>query len=216
MSAPPAHVICLVGMSNVGKSHWAQRLADEAGYEVMDCDLELARVLFPGAPDVSAAHELAAWLGQPGDPGYAAASTHLLMVERMVMQTVLARLRGRVAPALQPLVIDTGGSVIHAGEDVLDGLRELTRVVYLEAAPERAGAMYARYLRQPKALIWADAWQPLPGEPVMAARERCYPALLASRARRYAGLAHVTLPAALHERPDAPLSLLTNTESAAG
>lgn len=207
--ASAARPLCLVGMSNVGKSRWATRLAREAGHEVIDCDLEIARRLFPGQPDALAGERLAAWLGQPGDPGHEAASVAFLRVERAVMLRVLERLRQReAAAAYRPLVIDTGGSVVHAGDDVLAGLRALTRVIYLETAPASAEAMYTRYLAHPKALIWADAWQPRPGEAAREARARCYPLLLASRARRYAALAHVSLPAALHAPPDAPLELL--------
>lgn len=198
-----AAVISLIGMSNVGKSHWARRLARSAGYEHVDCDRLIAQTLFPDPATCPDLGGLASWLGQPGDDRYTERSRRLLVAEREVMTGVLRRLEAGTGAAR--VVIDTSGSVIHAGEDVLAALRRLTRVIYLEAPPEQAAALYARYLARPKPLIWGDAWQPQAGETVAAARERCYPALLALRAARYAALAHVTVPA---ERKEAELRRL--------
>jgi len=210
---PPARApraICLIGMSNIGKSHWAARLADEAGFEVVDCDSLLTRRLFPEATDCADLRALADWLGQPGEPRYEDNSRRLLAAEREVMLAVIARLRADAGT--RPLVIDTGGSVIHAGDDVLAALRGLSRVVYLEATPAQRERLYARYLAEPKPLIWGDAWRPAPGEAVDAARRRCYPALLAARAARYAGLAEITLPADLMSRPEGLASLLSRVD----
>lgn len=187
-------VLCLIGMSNIGKSHWAACLAAEAGYEVIDCDARLTQALQPvvGAAAGSDLRGLAHWLGQPGDDRYEANSRRLLAAEREVMLSLLADLQVRSSE--HPLVIDTGGSVIHAGDDVLAALRALSRVIYLEATPVQTQEMFARYLAEPKPLIWGDAWQRRPGESVDEARRRCYPVLLAARAARYAELAELTLP----------------------
>lgn len=195
-----ARPLCLIGMSNIGKSQWAARLRAEAGAEVIDCDRLLAQQLFPepgAAPDL---HRLAAWLGQPGDTCYVQNSALLLAAEREVMLQVLARLP---APGDgRPCVIDTGGSVIHAGVDVLQALQRQTCVIHLQATPAQREQLFARYLAEPKPLLWGDAWQPQPGEPVADARQRCYPLLLAARERAYAALAACSLPADLLSRPE--------------
>lgn len=205
MAAGTRLPLCLIGMSNIGKSQWSARLAAEAGYEVIDCDELLAKKLFPGA-DLRA---LADWLGQPGEPRYEPRSRQLLAAEREVMLACLVRLRDHAAA--RPLVVDTGGSVIHAGEDVLAALGRLTRIVYLEATAAQRDQLYARYLAEPKPLIWGDAWQPRPDEPADQARRRCYPLLLARRAACYARLADVTLPADLLSRPGGMATLLEQT-----
>lgn len=195
----PAQVISLIGMSNVGKSYLARRLAREAGYEHVDCDRLIAQHLFPQAAGTAGVQDLAVWLGQPGDDRYDERSQRLLAVERDVMQELLRALENG-AGAPRPQVIDTSGSVIHAGADVLAALRRLTRVIYLEATPAQSAGLYARYLARPKPLVWGEAWQPQAGETAVAARERCYPLLLAMRAARYAELAHVRVPS---DRKDA-------------
>lgn len=188
-----AAVISLIGMSNVGKSHWARRLAREAGYQHIDCDLLIAHALFPDPAERPSLRGMASWLGQPGDVRYAERSLRLLAAEREVMLELMRDLEAE--PGGDPRVLDTSGSVIHAGDDVLAALQQHTRVVYLEAPASQLAALYARYLAQPKPLIWGDTWEPRDGESVAAARARCYPALLADRARRYAALAHVTVTA---------------------
>lgn len=200
----PAKVISLIGMSNVGKSYLARRLAREAGYEHVDCDRLIAQRLFAQAPGTAGVEDLALWLGQPGDARYDERSQRLLAVEREVMQELLRGLETGAGSHRQ--VIDTSGSVIHAGADVLAALRRQTRVIYLEATPAQSAVLYARYLARPKPLVWAEAWQPQAGETAVATRERCYPALLAMRAARYAGLAHVTVPS---DRKDEQLRQLT-------
>lgn len=190
--------LVLIGMSNIGKSHWARRLAQEHGCRHIDCDRLIAQALLPEHSGADT-RDLAAWLGQPGDAGYAVRSEGLLAAERQVMLDLLADLAA--APSEPGLVIDTSGSVIHVGDDVLATLRARARIVYLEATPAQLELLYARYLAEPKPLIWGDAWQPLPGEPVAEARRRCYPLLLAARAERYAALAHVIVPAASHDHP---------------
>lgn len=189
--------LTLVGMSNIGKSRWARRLAASAGYQVVDCDALVMQRLLPEA-GAAALQGLAAWMGQPGDARYPERSARLLAVEHEVMAGLVARLAADDSG--RALVIDTGGSVIHAGADVLAGLRRHTRVVHLMAPEAHIGRLYARYLSRPKPLVWADAWQPLPGETVAAARERCYPLLLRLRAARYAELAHVNLSWQAHSR----------------
>ncbi len=201
---PP--VLSLIGMSNVGKSQWAARLAQEAGYEVVDCDHLLTQRLFPDPADCPDLRTLADWLGQPGEARYEANSRRLLAAEREVMRAVLADLPP--AATARPRVIDTGGSVIHAGADVLADLRRLTRVVYLEASPAQVEMMYARYLAEPKPLIWGESWQPRPGETAALARARCYPLLLAERSARYGELAHLRLPATSLSHPEALRILL--------
>lgn len=187
-------------MSNIGKSGWAARVRDACAAEVIDCDQLLASRLFPQQGETPDLRRLATWLGQPGDACYPQNSARLLAAEREVMHQVLARLQARDAGT--SCVIDTGGSVIHAGADVLQALRRQTCVIHLQATPAQREQLYARYLAEPKPLIWGDAWQPRPGESVSDARRRCYPLLLEAREQAYANLAELTLPADLLERPE--------------
>ena len=75
---------------------------------------------------------------------------------------------------------------------MLTALRRQTCILHLQITPDQRAQLFARYLREPKPLIWGDAWQPRPGESVSDARRRCYPLLLEAREQAYADLAELT------------------------
>ena len=203
--------IALVGMSNIGKSHWAARLAAEAGFTCVDCDhevegllgTELTRLGYAGLQDV------ARWMGQPYESRYEETSGKYIACEKEVMQNVVARLRDQASP---PLVIDTTGSVIYVGDDVIEALRQSARVIYLEAPTGHIDALFARYLAEPKPVIWGDAYAPRTGESPQDCLRRCYTDLLTSRARRYQAIAHVTIPFEQHHHPAADVRALLDAE----
>ena len=192
--------ISLIGMSNIGKSHWARRLAAESGYERVDCDTlvekmlgdELAKLGYKGI------HDVAKWMGQPFDPQYPDTSRKYLACERAVMLNIIERLR---SDPYKPLVIDTTGSVIYSGEDVTEQLKALTRVVYFCASERHVAKLFERYIANPKPVIWGDSFQPLPGEVPAETLKRCYPNLLAYRAERYGAMAHIGVSFEQHKAP---------------
>lgn len=197
----------LIGMSNIGKSRWSKRLAAESGFARIACDAlieeRLGAELRPRG--FAGIHGVARWMGQPYDPQYPETGAQYLAHERAVMEDVLARLG---APDAPPTVIDTTGSVIYTGGDIAARLRDLTRVVYLEASPEHVTQLFERYMASPKPVIWGDAFAPHAGETPGDALKRCYPELLRFRAARYAALAHVTIPFERHRAADADLMAL--------
>jgi len=190
--------ITLIGMSNIGKSHWAKKLAAEGGFERIDCDGLVEQKL--KAELSKAGHSgiegMAKWLGQPFDPQYPETSQIYTDRERAVMEDVIAKLGDKA----RPLVIDTTGSVIYTGDDILERLRNLTKVVYFEASRDHVAHLFAKYATDPKPLIWNGAYAPRAGEAAEDALKRCYPELLEGRARRYAKIAHVTIPFDDHKK----------------
>ena len=123
-------------MSNIGKSHWAKRLAAESGFEWVDCDLmveqrltaQLAEFNYKGIEGV------AEWMGHPFDPQYPETSRIYIDCEKAVMLEVIDKLC-TTPPDSKPLVVDTTGSVIYTGADIAEQLGKLSRIVYLEASP---------------------------------------------------------------------------------
>jgi shikimate kinase len=196
-------------MSNIGKTHWAERLAAERGFERIDCDQmiedrlgsELTQLGYKGIAGV------AKWMGQPFDPQYAETSQAFIDHEKAVMEEVLRRLH--FSPRDKQLVIDATGSVIYTGDDIIEPLRSFTRVVYLEASRAHVKEMLARYVSDPKPLVWGDhAFAPGHNEKPEETLKRCYPDLLESRARRYAKMAHVTIPFEQHRKSGATIDAL--------
>jgi shikimate kinase len=180
-------------MSNIGKSHWARRMAAEAGYEWIECDdlieTQLGDILVKLG--YRGLNDMARWMGQPYDAQYKDTSRKYMDCERAVMLDIIERLR---APSTRPLVIDTTGSVIYAGDDMLAKLKKLTHVLYFEASIDHVDRLFKQYLANPKPVIWGESYTPTSDETPGDSLERCYPELLNYRAARYRDWAHIMVP----------------------
>lgn len=189
--------LCLVGMSGIGKSFWAKRLA-ERGWTRHDCDAEIgARLgsLVTAAPGEEPVHALGRWMGMPWSEGYGEREARYLALEETVTREALDA-------SGEDSVIDATGSVIYLSEELRDALRERCRVVYLRTPDQRRDAMLKRYLEEPKPVVWAGAFSTSEGERPEDALPRCYAELLAIRDARYRAMAHATLDGAELEARD--------------
>jgi shikimate kinase len=90
----------------------------------------------------------------------------------------------------QGIVLDTTGSVVYTGEETCRRMQSLTTVVYLEASPTEEELLIARYLTDPKPVLWTDQFSQRPGESTRDAIARCYPQLIAQRKKLYERYAH--------------------------
>ncbi len=191
--------VTLIGMSNIGKSHWSRRLAEEAGFHRIDCDTLVERKLAPelAAGGYEGIHEVARWMGQPYDAQYPESSRKYIACERAVMLETIETLRA-ADPDTNPCVVDTTGSVIYTGEDIVEELKSLTDVIYMAASPQHVDRLFRNYIAVPKPVIWGDVFSRVEGETNEDALERCYAALLSSRARLYERMAEVIVPFEQH------------------
>ncbi len=176
--------IALIGMSGMGKTHWAQKLAEE-GFAHMCCD-EMIAERIAGLPSLHI-HDLAAWMGKPYEDGYAEREREYLRLEEEVTREALSRDNGNK-------VVDTTGSVIYLPETLRAQLKEQSLVVYLQESPDRIAELFAEFVRNPKPVVWGDQFSQQEGESGEEALKRCYPSLLQFRSRQYAACADVTLP----------------------
>ena len=87
-------------------------------------------------------------------------------------------------------ILDTTGSVVYTGEEIFRRMQSLTTVVYLEASPAEENLLIARYLTDPKPVLWGDQFARRPGETTQDAIARCYPQLIARRKKMYERYAH--------------------------
>ncbi len=180
-------------MSNVGKTLWSHRL-EQHGFQRYTCDdmieVKLATELrtqgFSGIADV------ARWMGHPYHEQYPSTSALYLSYERQSLEEIIAILSDPVY-ADRDIVVDTTGSVIYTGEDMLTQLQNLTTVVYLETPEEVQQEMMQSFFQNPKPLIWGDSFAIEQGESPDAALKRCYPLLLHQRTRSYQEYADVVL-----------------------
>jgi shikimate kinase len=184
--------LALVGMSGSGKTFWAKRLA-ETGRQAISCDDRIEQRLASrlAAGGYAGINGVAAWMGWPDSPAYAGREADYLAEEIHTLDEILTALeRNRQ----QELILDTTGSVIYTGNNLLMRLRRQMTVVYLAASPEEQQLLIQRYLTDPKPVLWRGAFQPRPGEKPRETVARCYPVLIAARGQSYVALAHCKLP----------------------
>jgi hypothetical protein len=186
--------LALVGMSGAGKTYWTRKLA-ESGWPTVSCDdrieARLASKLVQGGH--SGLNGVAAWMGWPDSPTYAEREAEYLAAEIHTLDEILSELE---RDANRSLILDTTGSVICAGNNLLYRLRKQMTVVYLAASDRERALLVERYLNDPKPVLWRGAFQPRPGETPRETVARCYPLLTEARRRSYEALAHRTLPVA--------------------
>jgi shikimate kinase len=186
--------IALIGMSGAGKTFWTKRLAARGRLSV-SCDDRIEERLKSrlAAGGHAGINGVAAWMGWPDSATYAQRENDYLTEEISVLDEVLTQLEGDRA---RDLILDTTGSVIYTGNNVLMRLRRQMTVVYLAASVEEQQLLIERYLTDPKPVLWRGAFQPKKGEAPRETVARCYPALIAARRQSYEALAHCTVPVA--------------------
>ena len=130
-------------------------------------------------------------MGWPDSPTYAQREADYLAAEIAALDKLLTELERDPS---RELILDTTGSVIYTGNNVLMRLRRQMTVVYLAASAEERQLLIERYLTDPKPVLWRGAFQPRNHETPHETVARCYPALVAARRQSYEALAHCTLP----------------------
>lgn len=173
--------VALVGMSNIGKSYSGLRLAADFDFSLIEVDKFIWEEL--GEESLT---DFAAWQGQPYSDGYDDREAQSMKIEaRATLQSMETRARN-------PL-LDTTGSVIYAGEEVLETLQRDWFVVYIEAVEEHLERLKSQYFEQPKPLAWAGHFRMIEGLDETASLLACYPDLLKSRAEQYSAIADRTI-----------------------
>jgi hypothetical protein len=132
-------------------------------------------------------------MGWPDSPTYGQRESDYLAEEFHTLDEVLTELEKY---GEKSLVLDTTGSLIYIGNNLLMRLRRQMTIVYLAASPQEQQLLIERYLNDPKPVLWRGAFQPKPTESPRETVARCYPALIAARRQSYEALAHCTLQVA--------------------
>jgi shikimate kinase len=184
--------LALIGMSGAGKTFWTRKLAAH-GLPTVSCDDRIEHRLASrlAAGGYTGINGVAAWMGWPDAPTYSDREAQYLSEEIHVLDEVLSGLERETGASL---ILDTTGSVIYTGNNLLYRLRKHMTVVYLAASESERQLLIERYLNDPKPVLWRGAFLPKKGETPRETVARCYPALLEARRRSYEALAHVTLP----------------------
>jgi shikimate kinase len=186
--------LALVGMSGAGKTFWTKKLAAE-GWTAISCDDRIEEKLASrlAAGEHTGINGVAAWMGWPDNAKYAEREAQYLEEEIHTLGEALTSLERELD---RPLVLDTTGSVIYTGNNLLLRLRRRMTVVYLAASMEEQQLLIQRYLSDPKPVLWRGAFQAKAGETPRETVARCYPTLISARRQSYEALAHCTLQVA--------------------
>src|ERR1700687_5057168 len=123
--------IALTGMSGVGKTFWTKKLAVN-GWTAISCDDLIEQRLAPrlAAGGYTGINGVAAWMGWPDSPTYTERESEYLAEEIHTLDEILTELEQQ---AEKSLVLDTTGSVIYAGNNLLMRLRRQMTIVHLAA-----------------------------------------------------------------------------------
>lgn len=180
--------LSLIGMSGAGKSYWGQKLAG-AGFRVVGVDDRIEKKLAPelAAGGYRGIGGVAAWMGWPDDPAYREREKQYLEREVKSMAEALDEIQASVE---EGTILDTTGSVVYTGQEICHRMQSLTTVVYLQATPAEEELLIARYLSDPKPVLWGDQFVQRSGESTHDAIARCYPQLIAHRKKLYERYAH--------------------------
>jgi len=189
--------ISFIGMSGSGKSYWSAKLA-QLGYKIYCCDDLIEKKLDKELKErgYKGIEEVARWMGQPYETRYITNSQKYLRFEKEVVEEILGILEK--GDPTDDIVIDTTGSIIYIADSLLEKLRILSKIVYLEVPQSVQDKMYALYLKEPKPVIWGDIFSKSADEDEMAALGRNYPELLKSRSIKYSAVAEKVLEYEFH------------------
>jgi len=120
--------LAFVGMSNIGKSYTAMRLATHYNFDLIEIDKLIWEEL--GHSDMEA---FAAWQGQPYSEGYAERETQSIALETKATQKAM-RKSGRNQ------ILDPPGSVIYTGQNSGQSNKEAILSSYPNLLKARAKA----------------------------------------------------------------------------
>lgn len=120
-------------------------------------------------------------MGYPYEPDYKKHESRYLACEIEVVNEILTDLEGQEGNHDANIVVDTTGSVIYAGEELINKLRRYTTVIHLSTPADVKERMLEEYVSNPRPVLWRDLFNRKPGETNEQALARCYPELLKSR-----------------------------------
>lgn len=182
--------IAFIGMSNIGKSYTALRLATHYAFNLIEVDKIIWENLGHNSMEA-----FAKWQGHPYTEGYSERESHSIALETEAT-------RKAIGTTKKNPILDTTGSVIYTDTGVLNELRNNFYMVYIEAMEDHVERLKVQYFNHPKPLVWAGHYEKKDGLTEKQSIMVCYPELLSARAKAYAALADVTLPSSTILNPE--------------
>jgi len=149
---------------------------------------------------------LSAWMGFPWDDGYRDRAHQYRQREADVLESALAWVPG---DGTERVVLDTTGSLVYLGSELLGRMRDLFTVLHLETPLELQEEMAEAFISRPTPLIWPEEYGPDLFADELDSLRSLFPRLLQERERLYSGLSHVRVPLATRRSPEfGPVEIL--------
>jgi shikimate kinase len=171
-------------MSGSGKSTWSIKLSG-MGFKRICCDDLITEKL---ASELTRTNgtvmELGEWMGFPYESQYKERESKYLACEIEVLSEIIESIE-KNNHIEKNIVIDTTGSAIYAGEEILKKLCRFTTIIHLSTPLEVQELMLKAYLTHQRPVLWRDFFRKLPNEPNEEALARCYQKLLTHREHLY-------------------------------
>jgi len=137
--------------------------------------------------------DLGEWMGFPYEKNYTSRESQYLACEKKVVTEIIEHLERNDDSPGESVVVDTTGSVIYAGDDIVSKLRRLTTFVYFPVPSEVQAQMLKQYVATPRPVLWRELFRKSSEETNEQALARCYPDLLRSREALYQRYADVSI-----------------------
>ena len=191
--------LALVGMSGAGKTHWSQRLA-ESGYLHVCCDdLIAARLGLDSSDSEESIAVLSEWMGFPWHEGYRDRARQYRQHEADVLESALAWVPG---DGRERVVLDTTGSMVYLGSELLGRMRDLFIVLHLETPLDLQEEMAESFISRPTPLIWPEEYGSDLFADELGSLRSLFPRLLQERESLYSDLSHARVPLAMRRSPE--------------
>ena len=176
--------ISLIGMSGSGKSKWSIAIS-RLGFKRFCCDDLITEKLTADLTKTDGTlMGLGEWLGFPYAPRYKEREAKYLACEIEVLSEIVEYIN-HDHHEKKNIVVDTTGSAVYAGEEILNKLRRCTTMVHLSTPPEIQELMLKSYLTHKRPVLWKNFFKRMPNEKNEEALARCYPKLLLHREHLY-------------------------------
>lgn len=179
------NTISLIGMAGAGKSYWSKKL-EQHGFRRFCCDDlikdKINNQLKTQNVNVTGVGE---WMGFPYESKYKANEAIYLYFEFEVLREILDWLEIHERSLKGNIVIDTTGSVIYAGKEILRRLQVYTTIIYLPVSYEIHEKLLRDYISRPHPMVWKGMFKKEKHETNKEVFARCYPKLLNAREKLY-------------------------------
>lgn len=169
--------IALIGMSNVGKSYTAKRLAKHFEFSLIEVDTLIRKNM--GHESMK---DFADWQGQPFTNGYAEREDISIQKETIATKSAISSKKKNT-------LIDTTGSVIYIEKDVLEELIDNFFIVYIQVHEDHIERLKSDYFSNPKPLVWNNHYRKISAKNPIESLFVCYPELLDARRKAYEKIA---------------------------